>query len=718
MNHPHPIHCIESPFSFPPPFENGTDASLFVPGFGGLPVKLELHLEDRFTRATLEWAQDLPTTARELAMLTLMDEITDRPNWFKEVLDEKAIPKLREKALGQKLISTKAWEWCLLELQDKARVFPEDKRTLVYNTGAGICKSDTIVDEGTRTLLKESIAVFMDSTLAAHDQRRHPAQQMNTIVDPMTYPLIYGKSLYLDGEAVHVADLFGSISKAKVAPEPRSENEGDRKQSDRAGWSLNHQRLPCEAEFTGDTGTEVRVTSYINGIHPGFETLYGAIEKLISHSIEPWNDVLIKDKRRGRTPARVKTYGVSCEPETPCWRKYTNAGKKPGTAEYYTAIQEAKAYCDLPDWDASIESYGTKSSSTYKTTDDIEGWLEKGNCLGFLMWEQHDRLVHLVHPEPSDAYSYQQWKTGLVSEEICKENLTRSNCQYKCPDLDPSSNHEFYNVNLQDTFRNKGLQIIVKIVNVKLTPENPDFRGTHWHIEGSNNDHIIANSLYVFDSTNATASGISFRQENHIYLDDHCDVKDDDEALEDVLTVFAITDKEHIVPGYPCDAPALQELGSVGLPEGRLIAWPNMLHHHLHGVELIDKKKAGCLSYVVLSLVDPYYRICSTRNVIPQDRRWWAEEAIIAAIPPGMTVPREIVDHINSFTGDWQLNPTEAEEVKERMTEDHERHRDLLMNWPANRYGFSHSDWNMFDVPPFLDMRYADGRSQVERGSF
>ncbi|CAC9891289.1 unnamed protein product [Aureobasidium pullulans] len=552
MNHPHPIDCIESPFSFPPPFENGTDASLFVPGFGGLPVKLELHLEDRFTRATLGWAQDLPTTTRELAMLTLMDKITDRPNWFKEVLDEKAIPKLREKALGQKLISTKAWEWCLLELQDKARVFPEDKRTLVYNTGAGICKSDTIVDEGTRTLLKESIAVFMDSTLAAHDQRRHPAQPMNTIVDPMMYPLIYGKSLYLDGGAVHVADLFGFISKAKVAPEPRSENEWNRKQSDRAGWSLNHQRLPCEAEFTGDTGTEVRVTSYINGIHPGFETLYGAIEKLISHSIKPWNDVLIKDQRRGRTPAR------------------------------------------------------------------------------------HDRLVHPVHPEPSDAYSYQQWKTGLVSEEICKENLTRSNCQYKCPDLDPSFNHEFYNVNLQDTFRNKGLQIIVKIVNVKLTPENPDFRGTHWHIEGSKNDHIVANSLYVFDSTNATASGISFRQENDIYLDDHCDVKDDDEALEDVLTVFAITDKEHIVPGYPCEAPALQELGSVGLPEGRLIAWPNMLHHHLHGVELIDKDKAGCLSYVVLSLVDPYYRICSTRNVVPQDRRWWAEEAIIAAIPPGM----------------------------------------------------------------------------------
>ncbi|CAD0021860.1 unnamed protein product [Aureobasidium pullulans] len=647
MNHPHPIHCIESPFSFPPPFENGTDASLFVPGFGGLPVKLELHPEDRFTRATLEWAQDLPTTARELAMLTLMDKITDRPNWFKEVLDGKAIPKLREKALGQKLISTKAWEWCLLELQDKARVFPEDKRTLVYNIGAGICKSDTIVDEGTRTLLKESIAVFMDSTLAAHDQRRHPAQ-LNTIVEPMMYPLIYGKSLYLDGEAVHVADLFGSISKAKVAPEPRSENEWNRKQSDRAGWSLNHQRLPCEAEFTGDTGTEVRVTSYINGIHPGFETLY--------------------------------------------------------------------AYCDLPDWDASIKSYGTKSSSMYKTTDDIEGWLEKGNCLGFLMWEQHDRLVHPVHPEPSDAYSYQQWKIGLVSEEICKENLTRSNCQYKCPDLDPSFNHKFYNVNLQDTFRNKGLQIIVKIVNVKLTPENPDFRGTHWHIEGSKNDHIVANSLYVFDSTNATASGISFRQENDIYLDDHCDVKDDDEALEDVLTVFAITDKEHIVPGYPCEAPALQGLGSVGLPEGRLIAWPNMLHHHLHGVELIDKDKAGCLSYVVLSLVDPYYRICSTRNVVPQDRRWWAEEAIIAAIPPGMIVPREIVDHINSFTGDWQLNPTEAEEVKERMTEDYERHRDLLMNWPANRYSFSHSDYNMFDVPPFLDMRYADGRSKVERG--
>lgn len=50
--------------------------------------------------------------------------------------------------------------------------------------------------------------------------------------------------------------------------------------------------------------------------------------------------------------------------------------------------------------------------------------------------------------------------------------------------------HPNYNVNLRDMFADKGLQIIVKLANIELTPENPDYDGGSWHVEGQLVSHI------------------------------------------------------------------------------------------------------------------------------------------------------------------------------------------------------------------------------------
>ncbi|THZ12470.1 hypothetical protein D6C90_10377 [Aureobasidium pullulans] len=97
-------------------------------------------------------------------------------------------------------------------------------------------------------------------------------------------------------------------------------------------------------DFKEGHSTDVRITSYINGLHPRHQSLYHAIEKLVSASIEPWNDVLIKQSR-GHFPTRIKTYGVSYEPLPPDFDYFTEAGKHPGNESYYAAIEEAKAYC-------------------------------------------------------------------------------------------------------------------------------------------------------------------------------------------------------------------------------------------------------------------------------------------------------------------------------------------------------------------------------------
>ena len=39
-------------------------------------------------------------------------------------------------------------------------------------------------------------------------------------------------------------------------------------------------------------------------------------------------------------------------------------------------------------------------------------------------------------------------------------------------------------LSLRETYTSKGLQIIVKLANIELTPERPKYEGGTWHVEG------------------------------------------------------------------------------------------------------------------------------------------------------------------------------------------------------------------------------------------
>lgn len=44
--------------------------------------------------------------------------------------------------------------------------------------------------------------------------------------------------------------------------------------------------------------------------------------------------------------------------------------------------------------------------------------------------------------------------------------------------------------------------MIVKLANIMLTPEKPTYSGGVWHVEGMNNEHIVASGIYYYDSEN------------------------------------------------------------------------------------------------------------------------------------------------------------------------------------------------------------------------
>ena len=96
------------------------------------------------------------------------------------------------------------------------------------------------------------------------------------------------------------------------------------------------------------------------------------------------------------------------------------------------------------------------------------------------------------------------------------------------------------------SLRSCRLQVIVKIQEIQLTPERPTYDGGVWHVEGMENERIVATAIYYYECSNITESTLSFRQAV-------CEPEyeqNDDRGMNEVY-------------GLSNEAPLVQELGSV-----------------------------------------------------------------------------------------------------------------------------------------------------------
>ncbi|KAL6229712.1 hypothetical protein BDW75DRAFT_245479 [Aspergillus navahoensis] len=84
---------------------------LEVPGFHDIPVNVELP-QDQFASGTSRWDGPL-LTAKELAMLELMNAITERPNWHLAIVDQQNIARWREDAISSSLLIDYQTWYCL-----------------------------------------------------------------------------------------------------------------------------------------------------------------------------------------------------------------------------------------------------------------------------------------------------------------------------------------------------------------------------------------------------------------------------------------------------------------------------------------------------------------------------------------------------------------------------------------------------------------------------
>ncbi|GFG19127.1 hypothetical protein IFM61606_07876 [Aspergillus udagawae] len=234
-------------------------------------------------------------------------------------------------------------------------------------------------------------------------------------------------------------------------------------------------------------------------------------------------------------------------------------------------------------------------------------------------------------PEPEAADEDEE-----DSDEFCELNWEWQRGQpIKQPEPGSFVPHTLKNqVNLRQEYAERGLQVIVKLAYIELTPEKPD--------------ENITESTLAFRQRASTGDvgHIKYEQSRHGFLQQ----------------VFGFGPD---VDGHN-ECNITQLLGSVETRQGRLLTFPNILQHRAAPFRLADPSKSGHRKILAFFLVDPHLSIISSANVPPQQEDWWRERQELVGRLLGEKLPPELQDIVKQ---DFDAQPITMEEAKQYRKE-------------------------------------------------
>ncbi|KAL7944157.1 hypothetical protein V8C42DRAFT_327860 [Trichoderma barbatum] len=547
---------------------------------------------------------------REVAMMLLMDKLTDKPNWHEKVFDEAIVQKWRQEARTQsesglfsrimeekvhfhsipqpqsRIISDEAFEFCIAELRNKAGYFVETGLIPTLDSaGNNIVKSDNVISTQLRDELLQAFETLRADQAVNVDWHPGTNDMVQNLIHPSMYPFVYGRSSFILEEQVGTENALGFVGKGEAVPEITDlPDYGKRffnsyfRMNNRAivppeYRSSLYQWLPANVEFREDGSA--KITSYINNLHPGkYPDIYKAIEHAIDTAIPAWDQCLKEDVD---------------------WREHISAGRSHSRFE---AITEAD------DDEEDLWTEGIK----FRRPDHY-GY-------GYTYEERY-------RPSMGENIIPGEWVKGR--EAILPEPESFEEIDYAPPQR------------MRNLFARDGLQVIVKMASIELTPEKPYFPTGSWHVEGQMNERICATALFYLDSENVTDSHLSFRMQTST------DLQHDISAGQDNYNWLERVYGTSLDNGGPC----LQNYGDVQTNQGRLLAFPNVFQHRVSSFRLKDGTKPGHRRFLALWLVDPHERIVSTANVPPQQKDWWVEasEGEPTEIPGSLLTVEEAQEH-------------------------------------------------------------------------
>ncbi|GAB3455741.1 hypothetical protein GCM10027570_36640 [Streptomonospora sediminis] len=427
-----------------------------------------------------------PRTLRELQMMELSAEIRAKPEWYAKMHDAGIVARWTQEAADQGLTEAQI-RYVLAELAYYAEL-RDDRTGIEVSAVDGVWQSDTLIDDGLRSRLRDAVRVLEEVGEAEQDWHPGSDGQVLDLVHPSLFCLVRGVS--------------GAPEEAWQSPAA--------KWGPRYEFSQEFQWLPTDVEVGGDGDAVFR--SYVNNVHPVAHRELATVLPVLFARVRPLLENVLTDLCHPR-PLRI-------------------------VADPHAWYDEA---ADEPDEDSDEED-AHEWDSPRLTVPDAPAFVPPAS------------------PDPSARVD----------------------------------------------LRGRRLQVIVKLANIHLTPDKPEYHGGSWHVEGMLNERIVSTAIYYWDSENITESRLGFRAA----IDDPEYQQDDSLGMSEVY-------------GLDNEEPLNQVLGSASTPAGRCLAFPNILQHRVDPFRLADPTRPGYRKILVFFLVDPSVPLVSTSDVPPQQP--WAE---------------------------------------------------------------------------------------------
>ncbi|PFH48549.1 hypothetical protein AMATHDRAFT_5691 [Amanita thiersii Skay4041] len=240
-------------------------------------------------------------TLRELAMLELMNQWTDDPDWHKGLSDQATLNVWHGKATTEGIqgikFSEQMFEYCTNELRRKAQTYRQFPVVQVFD--ADVVKSDAIVPPDLKNTLKDGSKTLEDDYDTAHPSDNKGTRET---VDPWLYPLVYGRSRILPNYLTSLDNCIDCWINDAVTLDRITDFKVPRSQMQFYPFSDKFQWLPCKVDIL----RSAKITSYINNLHPKkYKQLYRDIERVIECALPLWSSALNPLKNPSRPPNRV-----------------------------------------------------------------------------------------------------------------------------------------------------------------------------------------------------------------------------------------------------------------------------------------------------------------------------------------------------------------------------------------------------------------------------
>ncbi|OMJ13191.1 hypothetical protein AYI69_g9098 [Smittium culicis] len=535
-----------------------------------------------------------PYTLFELDIMKVLCEIKNKVNWYQKIKSDEIRGKWIKELSSQ--FSEPVIKYAIDELIFHIDNSPEGKilpgpvdRTYV---------SDSIIPTNLQEDLINHVSKLENVPERELDWHPGSNKQVLDLVHPSLFPVVFGETRAITdnvepNEILDWKSVMGTGCIDNVKPKPKVELNLEHRYYndvplDVRYYSFKYQWLPTEIEI--DSNGKAKILSYINNLHPDLhKELYTTLEKIFERIIP-----LISSTLTDSTSSNLDNYI-----------------ERVSESAYFNENFDdfAKRICISDDL----------------LSDDQKKKLEiSGDIENFEFDEEFSDDV------------YDRYDTEKIVEP--PKDIT----------FDPT---RILDSQKQINLNNTRLQVIVKLANIILTPDNPKYEGGVWHVEGMQNENIVSSSIYYYDQENISESQLDFRV-------GVCEPDYEQGDSKGVLEIYGLADECALV----------QNIGHINTLKNRCITFPNIYQHKVQPFELLDKTKPGFRKILCFFLVDPSKRIISTAIVPPQQKSWFEIE-LNKSENKINKLPFEISQLISKELG-WPMSLDTAKSHREKLMEE------------------------------------------------